>query len=254
MRPAAPSADYAPGYYSEYLQVNIQSADTDTLYVSIGKDFPTLEKPYQNAITLVAGENYITAIAVAENGLVSAPTYFSYVVGGVIEEITISDPVLDAHIRELLNMTPFDPLYSNDLWQITSLEVPKDVENYSDLSRLTYLETLVMDSPTIQSLRPLSGLNFLKEIAIYGCPLSSTDLSILASLPALQTLTLKECSLSNISPLSGAEKLITLDLSGNAIQDLSALAFLKQLTILNLSSNALFCRRTISFSKRKRIH
>lgn len=238
MRPATPVANPTPGYYSEYLNVDITSKDAAKLYVATGKDFPSLSQPYQDAIALQAGENYITAIAVGENGLVSEPAYFSYVVGGVIEEVTISDPVLDAHLREELGITPFEPLYSNDLWKITSLTVPADVQDYSDLKRLTYLETLIMDSPTIQSLRPISGLAFLKELVIHGCPLSSTDLSILASLPELQILTLSECSLSNISPLAGAKGLAALDLSGNAINDLSPIAYLEELTVLNLSSNA----------------
>lgn len=239
LRPTTPVASPTPGYYSEYLHVDITSKDATSLYVATGEDFPTLDKPYTEAIELVAGENYITAIAVNKDGLVSEPAYFSYVVGGVIEEVHISDPVLDAHLRELVGITPFEPLYSNDLWAITSLTVPADVQNYSDLSRLTYLETLIMDSPTLQSLRSISGLSFLKEVAIHGCPLSATDLSILASLPDLETLTLSECSLSNISPLSGAKNLTTLDLRGNAIQDLSSIAYLEKLTILNLSSNAL---------------
>lgn len=239
MRPATPVATPTPGYYTEYLQVDISSSASSRLYVAIGKDFPTLSAPYSEPITLVAGENHITAIAVAENGLVSAPARFSYVVGGVIEEVTIADPVLDAHLRELLNLTPYEPLYSNDLWEITTLTVPADVQDFSDLKRLTYLETLIMDTTAIQSLRPISGLSFLKEVAIHGCPLSGTDLSILASLPELQILTLSECSLSNITPLSGAKKLVALDLKGNAIGDISTLAYLEELTVLNLSSNAL---------------
>jgi len=238
LRPATPVAAPEPGYYTEYLNVTITSADNAKLYVATGDDFPTLAKPHEESITLVAGENHITAIAVNEAGLVSEPAYFSYVVGGVIEEVTIADPVLDAHLRELLNITPYEPLYSDDLWKITTLTVPADVQDYSDLKRLTYLETLIMDSPTIQSLRPISGLAFLQEVVIHGCPLSATDLSILASLPELQILTLSECSLSNITPLSGAKRLTALDLSGNAINDLSPIAYLEELTILNLSSNA----------------
>ena len=239
MRPSAPVADPAPGFYSEYLDVAIQSSGNAQLYISYGKDFPTLKKPYANDVTLVAGENHITAIAVGENGLVSEPAYFSYVVVGVIEEVTIADPVMDSYIREVLNKLPDEPIYSNDLWEITSLTIPADVQDYSCLSRMTYLETLVMDTPNIQSLRVISGLSCLKEIAIRGCPLSTTDISILASLPSLETLTLSECSLSNISPLSGAHKLAILDLSGNAIQDLTPLSYLEELTILNLSNNAL---------------
>ena len=239
MRPAAPVASPEPGYYTDYKTVSIKSGSDSNLYMSTDGDFPSVKNAYQGSVTLVGGENTIYTIAVSDNGLVSAPAYFSYIVGGVIEEVTVSDPVLDRHYRDLLNLTSADKLFSDDLWKITSLTVPEGVEDFSSLSQLTYLETLVIEKGNLNGLQMLSALTQLKSLTISGSPLSATDLSIIAGLPSLEELTLRECSLINISGLAGASHLKTLDLSNNAIKDLSPLSFLSNLTSLNVSSNAL---------------
>lgn len=239
MRPAIPTTSSAPGYYTEYLTLDIQSTDGNRVYVSTGRDFPSVNSSFSGSYTLTGGENTIQAIAVSENGLVSAPALFSYVVGGVIEEVTISDPVLDSHVRTLLSKGASDKIFTDELWTIKELTVPAGVINYSSLNRFTYLETLVMDNVQITNLEPLSYLTLLKNLTISGQPLSASDLSIIGKLPNLQNLTLRDCSLSNISGLSAATGLVSLDLSNNAIKDLAPLSFLSSITTLNLSNNAL---------------
>lgn len=238
-RPAAPIATPAPGFYSQYINVSIESGDSTDLFIATDGDFPSVENAYTDSITLVGGENKIYAIAVGEDGLVSVPSYFGYTVGGVIEEITLSDPVLDSLYRDLLGVSADTQLFTNDLWTITSLTVPEGVKDYSDLGRLAYLETLVIDGVVLEDLQMLAPLSQLKSLTIRGCPLSATDLSVIGALPNLENLTLQDCSLSNISGLSGASRLVTLDLSKNAIRDLGGLSFMENLTTLNLSSNAL---------------
>lgn len=238
-RPSAPVATPASGYYTQYMNVTIEVDSGTQLYVATSKDFPSIQNTYQGGITLAGGENKINAIAVDTNGLVSVPSYFSYIVGGVIEEVTISDPVLDSHYRELLNMDATDKLFTDDLWTITSLTVPKGVEDYTDIGRLTYLETLVIDGQNVTGLQMLSALTQLKNLTISGCPLSATDLSVIGALPNLENLVLNNCSLTNISGLSNASRLVSLDLKDNAIKDLSPLSFMDKLTNLNLSGNAL---------------
>jgi len=239
MRPDIPVATPVSGYYTQYLNVTIDYDVGDRLFVATNGDFPSVKNTLLGAITLVGGENHINAIAVNDLGLVSQPAFFNYIVGGVIEEVKISDPVLDSHFRELLGMGASEKLFTNDLWKITSLAVPKGVENLSDLSKLTYLEDLIIEGVNVENLQMLSGMSQLKNLAIRGCPLSATDLSVIGSLPNLEFLILNDCSLTNISGLSGASRLVNLDLRNNAIKDLSALSFMKALTTVNLSSNAL---------------
>lgn len=239
LRPGAPVATPAPGFYSQYINVTVESTAGSSLYISTDGDFPSTGDKYTDGFTLSGGENKLYAIAVGDNGLVSVPSYFGYTVGGVIEEVDISDPVLDALYRQMLGVGADTQLFTNDLWEITSLTLPEGIKDYTDLGRLTYLETLIIDGISIDSLQPLSTLTQLKSLTVKGCPISASDLSILGALPNLETLILKNCSLSNISGLSGAKRLVTLDLSNNAIRDLSGLSFMENLTTLDLSSNAL---------------
>ena len=239
LRPAAPVTTLPSGYYNQYMNVVIEVADGQALYISANAEFPSIKTPYLESITLSSGENKICAVAVDEHGLVSTPAHFSYIVGGVVEEVTVSDSVLDSHYRKLLNMTANEKLFTDDLWKITSLTLPKGVKDFSSLSHLTFLNDLVIESLNLDGLQMLSPLTQLKTLVINGCPLSATDLSIIGALPNLESLTLTNCSLSNISGLSNATRLINLDLSNNAIRDLSPLALLTNLTNVNLSGNAL---------------
>lgn len=238
-RPAAPVTALASGYYTQYMSVVIEATEGQALYISTDDEFPSIKNPYRESFTLSGGENKICAVAVDESGLVSTPAHFSYIVGGVIEEVTVSDPVLDSLFRQVLNMTADEKLFSDDLWTITSLTVPKGVTDYSDLSRLTFLDTLVMEDPELNGLQMLSSLTQLRNLCIRNCPLSATDLSIIGALPNLEFLILTDCSLTNISGLSNASRLVSLDLRNNAIKDLSPLSFLENLSVVNLSSNAL---------------
>lgn len=239
MRPDIPVATPVSGYYTQYMNVTIDYDVGDRLYVATDGDFPSINNTFLDAITLVGGENHINAIAVNSMGLVSEPAYFSYIVGGVIEEVEVADPVLDSLFREILGMGANEKLFTDDLWTITSLAVPKGTTDLSVLSKLTYLESLVIEDVNIENLQMLSTMTQLKNLAIRGCPLSATDLTIIGALPNLEFLILNNCSLTNISGLQNASRLVNLDLRNNAIKDLSGLSFMDKLTTLNLSSNAL---------------
>ena len=239
LRPAAPVANPTPGFYTQYITVSFENTDHQ-LYVSYDGAFPSIESDkYVPGVQLSAGENILYAIAVDDNGLVSPGVHFGYTIGGVIEEISIADPALDALLREQLGVDAATQLLSSDLWTITSLTVPKDTKDFSDISRLSYLQTLVIENVDFSSLQMISSLTQLKQLTIRGCAVSSNDLAVIAALPNLEHLVLSDCSLSSIKPLSNASHLITLDLSKNTLRDISALSFMDGLTRLNLSNNAL---------------
>lgn len=240
LRPAAPTATPAPGFYNQYISVDFEVAEGTTLYVSTDGDFPSVKTDcYSGAHQLVGGENTIYAIAVGENGLVSQSSYFGYTVGGIVEEITISDPAMEALFRQLIGAGSEIQLKTSDLWAITELTVPADAKDLSDLSKLPYLEKLVIENKSIDSLQMISSLSLLNELTIRSCVLSTSDLEIIASFPNLEHLVLADCSLSNIESLSKSSRLITLDLSQNAIRDVTPLSFMQNLTKLDLSNNAL---------------
>jgi len=240
MRPAAPVASPAPGFYNQYITVTVEKNYDGYLFVSTDGAFPSTQKhPYTEGIVLQGGENTIYAIGVSENGLVSVPAYFGYTIGGVIEDVSIEDPALDALIRSKLGVTAGVQLKTNDLWKITELTVPKEVEDLRGLGLLNQLESLTIENRALDGLTMLSSLSQLKNLTIRGCMLSAADVGRIGSLPNLEHLVLTDCGLTDISGLSSAPKLVSLDLSNNAIRDVSALSMMENLTDLNLNNNAL---------------
>lgn len=238
MRPAAPSADPVPGFYSYYLNVAL-SAEGGTLYYTTGSEYPSIDDiPYSDPIPLPGGETVIRAVTVADNGLVSPLVTLGYTVGGVIEEISLIDPPIEQAIRELLGLTD-ETLYSNQLWPVLSFTVPEDAKNYVDLTRMPYLESLTIHNQTIDSLQFLSSLTRLQELDLSGCRISPDDLSYIAALPSLKRLNLSNCSLSTIAGLENAHSLTNLNLAGNTIRNLEPLSGIVNLQEIDLQHNAL---------------
>ena len=238
-RPQAPTADPEPGFYSEYISVDLQSSG-GTLYCTTGEEYPSTEdEPYAEPITLPAGETTIYAVSVAENGLVSPLSVLGYTVGGVIEEVVFSDATMEQAIREALGVDADTVLYTNDLWSITSFTAPTGCSTYEDLTKLTYLESLTIEEQSFDSLRFLSSLTYLQELNFSGCKFPVEDLSIIASLSSLQRLTLSDCGLSTVAGLEMAQNVTYLDLSSNTIRNLEPLSSMLNLQEINLQHNAL---------------
>ena len=239
LRPAAPIATPAPGFYSQYIHVTIEGT-SGKLYASNDGEYPSIhEDAYQDGVPLSAGENTIYALSIGENGLVSPLSVFGYTVGGVIETVTLSDSTLDALVRQKLGLTAEDQMLTSDLWTITSLTLPASTADLADLQYFPYLTELTIENSSASGLQILSALTSLKRLQISSTAVSAQDLSVIASLPNLTELTLSDCYLSNIQNLAGAQNLQYLNLSDNAIRDVSALSFMSNLQTLDLSRNAL---------------
>lgn len=239
LRPQAPAVSHEPGFYSQFINVEV-TANSGTLYVSGVNTYPSVETDlYKESYSLELGENTIYAICVGENGLVSRRMLYSYTIGGVVEEVTLADSVLDGHLRQVLGLQPGERMMSSDLWNITTLEIPEGVTDFSGLSYLTGLEKLTIASGGFTDLQVLSSLVQLQELTITNAPVSGSDLMIIASLPELKKLTLSGCQLSSVQALSSATGLTYLDLSNNTLRNITPLSFLSNLQELNLSHNAI---------------
>ncbi len=261
LRPAAPTADFAPGFYSQYISLNF-THEGGTLYVSTDGEYPsTADTPCVTPVALGGGETKIYAVTVAENGLVSPLSILSYTVGGVIEEVVFADAVIEEIVQSQLMFGSDTVIYSNDLWTVTELTVPENALLLDDLRHLTYLEKLTVTGREISDLSFLTGMTRLKELTLNNCRLGGADLSVIKGLPALETLNMSGCSISslaflenapalkhlnlsinaigNLTPLATVPTLQTLDLHSNAISDLSALGGLTELTVLDVSENVL---------------
>ena len=239
MRPAAPVTDPAPGFYSQYIAVNLQGSEGVMYYTTDGEYPSIVHAPYEEPFTLSTGETLITAISVADSGLVSRRSIFSYTVGGVIEQVTFSDEVIEREARRLLGREDMDPLYSSELWNITSLSIPAEAMYFEDLEKFSYLQSLEIDGQAFDSLRFLSTLSDLTELKLTNCRIASNDLKTIAALPALQRLTISGCALSTVAGLEMAQNLEYLDLSNNTIRNLEPLAYMMKLQEINLQHNAL---------------
>ena len=237
LRPAAPQPDFAPGFYSQYISLNF-SHENGTLYVSTDGQYPsTAQTPCVTPVALEGGETKIYAITVGDNGLVSPLSILSYTIGGVVEEVEFADVVIEELIQEQLMFGSDTVIYSDDLWTVTSLTIPSNALDLSDLRHLLHLEELTIESRELSDLSFLTGMTHLKKLDLSGCSLSG-DLSVIQTLPALEELTMRGCSISSLSFLEGAPSLKKLDLGSNAVGNLSVLSTIPTLQTLDLSDNA----------------
>ena len=238
LRPAAPTVTPDPGFYNEYIQVSLTGGD-GYIYYTTGIEYPsTGDAAYSEPISLPAGETVIRAVAVASNGLVSPLTSYNFTVGGVIEEVSFTDSVIEASVREILNVDEDHVLLSNDLWNITSYTVPDGAMNLQDIEKLPYLKSLSISNQTLDTVSFLAALSHLEELNIRDCRFSPSELEIIAALPALKHLALSDCGISTVAGLENARNLETLDLCNNTIRNLSPLSSMQNLKTLNLNHNA----------------
>lgn len=239
MRPAAPTSTPEQGMYTQYISASIV-CNSGTLYVSTDGKYPSVhDVPYSKPIPLKIGENSIRAISVSESGLVSPLSVFVYAIGGVNEIVELSDSAMEAAIRNILSFNTDKDIYTGDLRNITSFSIPADAKNYSVLSHMTFLESLIIENGSADQLRYISGLTNLKELNISGTSVSQETLSAITALPNLRNLRLSNCNLTSISPLASAKGLVALDLSGNAIRNIDPISNLQEVLELNLQQNAL---------------
>ena len=237
LRPAAPTPDFVPGFYSQYISVNF-THEGGTLYVSTDGQYPSIaDTPCVTPVALEGGETKIYAVTVADNGLVSPLSILSYTVGGVIEEVEFADAYIEELIQQQLMFGHDTVIYSDDLWTVTELKVPSEAVELSDLRHLLYLETLSLTNREIGDLSFLEGMTRLKRLDLSGCTISA-DLSVLKTLPALEELNMRSCSVSSLAFLEGAPSLKKLDLGCNAVGNISVLATIPTLQTLDLSDNA----------------
>lgn len=237
-RPQTPTADYAPGFYSQYLSVTL-STPTGTLYYNTKGQFPSTADPvYDGPVALPAGETTIYAIAVGDDGLVSRPGIFGYTIGGVVEKVSFVDGAMESAIRQALGVSADKVLYTNDLWTLAELTVPEDAADYSDLALLTGLRKLKLTALN-GDLSVLANLTALEQLDLSGTRPDDALLAVIGALPNLQKLTLADCGLSSVVGLEKAVTLTALDLSANTVRNIAPLSSLTALTELHLQNNAL---------------
>ena len=236
-RPNAPEVNVEPGFYNEYISLEL-SCENGTVYYVLNDQYPSFETgAYTGPITLPAGETVVNAITVGDNGLVSPISTFTYTVGGVVEQVFFEDEVIEQAVRQQLGLGN-SVIYSDQLWEIKNFVVPEGVHTLADISRFLYLDNLTISNYSIDSLSFLSNLNSLRCLDLSNSRIRAEDLPIIGALPNLQDLNLSNCGLSTLAGLENLHELAYLNLSNNSIRNLSPLAALYHLQELNLGHNA----------------
>lgn len=246
IRPEAPAPSHAPGNYSQYINLAFTAAG-GSCYVSADRRYPSMNvHAYTEPFTLSAGESFFYGITVGDNGLVSPLGIYSYIVGGVIEDVVFTNLDIEQAVRQQMGFSEDRVIYSNELWEMKELEMPANVTDYSDLKWLPNLEKLVICSGSFTSLEQIAQLSKLRTLTITDSVLSAADVKAIASLPELTELTMRGCQLSTIANLAGATKLTFLDISNNTIRDISVLSKMKGMEQLYMDHNALINLDAIS--------
>ena len=239
LRPAAPASDPEPGFYSQYIPVNLTS-ESGSIYYTITDDYPSLASDkFTEPFTLTIGETVVRAVVVGDNGLVSPIVTYTYTVGGVVEKVNFTDPAIESALRAELGVDEDYEVYTNELWEISEFTVPAEAASFEDLTYLPYLKKLTAEDIKFPSLGFLPSLEHLEELHLTDCKLPEDALSLIVALPKLQKLTLADCGLSTIADLEGNLKLTYLDLSNNTLRHLEPISQMFTLKEVHLQHNAL---------------
>ncbi len=235
-RPSAPTTNLEPGFYNQYMDLEL-TAESGTLYANFQGEFPSTKNVYSGPVSLPLGESNVLAVAVNEDGLVSPLSSFGYTIGGIVEPVTLSDPALDAYVRDLLSRSEGSELTTADLWSIEEMNIAADVADLSDLHYFTGLKRLSIQPRDSLNLDFLAACTKLESLTLSGSTVDPESLPLIGALSHLTTLNMSGCGLSTLAGLEPLTALTTVDLSQNIISDLTPLAGNTALTQLNLRSN-----------------
>lgn len=237
-RPSAPTAAQTPGFYNQYISIDLMSTSGRILYTTNG-EYPSIQdEPFSAAIKLPAGETIIYCLSVDDNGLVSPLSVLGYTVGGVVEPAVFMDAEMEFAIRDTLGMNYEDPLYTNDLWGITDLVVPNNIWTLEDLSKLPQLKSLTVHNAQLTTLSDIAALTDLESLDLTGCTFPIDDLELLKQIPGLKKLVLSDCGISTIAGLAGLDNLTYLDISKNTVRNLDPIRSMEGMQELYLQHNA----------------
>lgn len=240
LRPAMPEpgADQQSGIYKQYISVALQSDGSD-IYYSTTVEYPSVKTGvYTEPIPMVDGENTLYAVAIRD-GLISPLAIYTYTITGVVEEVEIADPAMEAAIRETLKIAEDALILSSDLWKIETFTIPEDAQNYEPLQYMTGLTSLTVQKGHGDQLANISYCNALRELHIRDTAVSSDVLDTIGSITTLEKLTLSGCGLTSVNALDTAINIVELDISNNTIRSIEAVQNMPSLKVLNCKKNVI---------------
>ncbi len=241
VRPA--DLNYTPtqGDYDKTQKMTITVGEGQTVYYTTDGTYPTkFSNVYVEPINIGNGRTSVTAVAVDKDGLVSPLLSVTYNVTNENEVVSFNDSKIESMVRLALSK-PSGVIRVKELEAVTKLSndaVEGYVKTLSDLDMMPNLQTLYLDGEIMMlSISQLSGKSKLTTLSLAGCELDSTEINVLGSLSALETLDLSNNDLTSISVLSNLTTLKYVYLSQNSIDDLSALSASKSIVMIDASNN-----------------
>ncbi len=164
--------------------------------------------------------------------------FLTIVLGSVAfaQVVDIPDPNLRASIAYALGVPRGGPITQEDMRHLTRLELhDKGIKNLTGLEHASNLTKLYCELNPISDLSPVATLITLESLSLWGTP--GLRINALSNLTNLIYLDIAGCHLINLSPLTSLTKLRGLNARHNHIVDINALANLTALEELDLSNN-----------------
>jgi len=148
------------------------------------------------------------------------------------------DPNLRQAVRKALEIPDEIPIHPGDIAGLHNLfliEIEHGIRSLKGLEYAVNLRVLVIDSSEVSDLTPLAGLENLVSLSVVRSEVS--DLTPLAGLENLRVLKLYRNRISDIAPLAGLINLEVLTLQQNQIEDVTPLLRLTNLQEIRIYGN-----------------
>jgi len=270
-RPKPPTANYEEGAYSRRIRVELASSETDhTIYYTLDGTEPDADSAvYGEPLILRNGITVVKAVAVNALGYRSDVAAYTYDVQIEPQVVTLEEPVIERIIRNKLNIPYQDPIYNDDIEQITQIYivgngVQSGADDYSvyleenqysvngniyavygmgevgglnDLRLMPFLERVVVEYQPGLDISALADCPEVRELSLVGDGLEDGDIETLGWMTQLVKLNLGWNNLEDISGLAGLVNLESLGIWGNRIRSIQAAGGLSRLTYFDFSDN-----------------
>lgn len=249
-RPEPPSVSHEEGAYQERIRVElIPAEETHTIYYTLDGTEPTAESlVYTEPLILRNGETTIRTIAMNSMGYGSDIATYAFDIEIQDVLVTLEEPVIERIIRSKLQIPYDEPIYNDDIEQITEIYIVGNQVQAGENVSSVFLEErqYTVDGRTytpsyergeIATLNDLRHMPFLERVAVAYQP--QLDVSALAECGSVTELSLVGNGLGNgdLEVLGRMSQLTKLNLGWNGISDISSLANLSNLTVLSLWGN-----------------
>ncbi len=269
--PAPPAVSHEAGVYKERIQLSlIPEESSQVIYYTLDGTEPTVESIlYEKPLILRNGLTTLKVMAVNAMGYQSDVAEYIYDTQIQDVEVTVEEYVIEQIIRNYLSLPYGEPIYNDDIEQITELyivssyiETAEDrysvvfereqyqVDGYNmmtpygnaltslnDLDKMPFLERVAIEYQPELDISALAKCSSIKELSLMCNDLDSQDIKVLGGLKQLEKLNLGWNDIDDISPLASLVNLTYCGIWGNRISDISPIANCSQLVYFDFADN-----------------